>query len=894
MNWLRLGQSRWSGFVHPTQVDSDIEEELRFHLQMRTKENIARGMPSSEASQRAQRRFGNFNVIKDACRDVRGGGWLAVLGQDLRLAVRMLLKDRAFTIAAVVALGLSIGANTAIYTIASSVLFRPLPYPESERIMSIVSQDWMQPGHNFSLSYPDFVDYRARSSEFSAMGAFHRATFAVTGLDGEASQIEGAVVTSDLLQVLAVTPELGRGFLPAEDEPGSRAAIISHDFWQSQYRGSSDVIGAALTLDGLEYRVIGVMPPGFGFPRQNIAAQVWTTIARDREPLPDGGPSFTTHRDGHFLSVLGRLKPESSSSQADANLKGIGAELARSYPETNGRFNSSAAIPWLAYMTDSVRPPLLMLIGGALCLLCVACANVANLLLARGATRQREIAIRAALGAGRRRILRQLLTESLVLALVGGSVGLLVALAGIRYIVSVLPPNFPRLTEIGPHLSILAFTGVVTVVTSCVFGLAPAWRSARCQLAPLLNDCSRGSSETRNGRRVRSALVVAEMVLAFVLLSGACFLFRSLRQLENVTPGFNPRNLLTAKISLRDNLDTEAPAKTAAFYQKLLERVNQLPGVSSAAATSSLPLSGADGLAQFYITGRVMDESNLPRAQPCIVTPRYFEAMGIPLKAGRDFDARDRRDASAVIIINESLAAKHFGGENPVGKRMTATISDSSAGFAEREIIGVVGDVKSDNLAAANKPQMYLPHTQCAALAMTLVLRSEGPPEVLFESVKDVIAFMDKDLPFEQRRMMTQYLVASVAQPRLNSTVLSAFALVAVILTAVGIYGVMAYSITQRRHEIGIRIALGAQKLTVFRLLMRSGLGLVALSIVGGSLCTLMATKFLRGFAYGLAGSEAPTLFFVTLLLSAVALGACWIPAQRATEVDPLALLGQR
>jgi putative ABC transport system permease protein len=894
MNWLRLGHARWSGFFHPAQVDNDIEEELRFHLQMRTKENIARGMPSAEAAQRAQRRFGNFNVIKDSCRDVRGGGWLAVLGQDLRLAVRMLLKDRAFTIAAVVALGLSIGANTAIYSIASSVLFRPLPYPESERLMSIVSQDWMQPEHHFSLSYPDFVDYRSRNREFSSLGAFHRAAFAVTGLEGRAVQIEGAMVTSDVLRVLAVAPELGRTFVASEDEPGSRAVVISHDFWQSQYRGTPDVIGATLSLDGLEHRIIGVMPPGFGFPRQNTPAQVWTTLARIREPLPDGGPSVTTHRDGHFLAVLGRLKPESSPSQADADIKAIAAELATSYPETNGRFNSGAAIPWLAHLTNSVRAPLLMLIGGALCLLCVACANVANLLLARGTARQREVAIRSALGAGRRRILRQLLTESLVLAAVGGSIGLLVALAGISYIVSVLPPDFPRLGEIGPHLSILAFTGLVTVVTSCVFGLAPAWRSARCQLAPLLNDCSRGSTETPNGRRIRSSLVVAEMVLAFVLLSGACFLIRGLHQLENVTPGFDPHNLLTAKLSLPDNREAEAPLKTVAFYQELLERVNRLPGVRSAAATSSLPLSGSDGLAQFYITGKVMDESNLPRAQPSIVTPRYFEAMGIPLKAGRDFDARDRRDAPAVIVINESFATTHFAGENPIGQRITATITDSSAAFAEREIIGVVGDVKSDNLAAANKPQMYIPHTQCATLEMTLVLRSEGSPDALFETVQDVVTYMDKDLPFEQRRMMKQYLVASVAQPRLNSTVLSAFALVAVILTAVGIYGVMAYSVAQRRHEIGIRIALGAQKLTVFRLLMRDGLALVALSIVGGCLCTLLATRFLRGFAYGLAGSEASTLLFVTLLLSAVALAACWIPAHRATEVDPLALLGQR
>lgn len=894
MNWFRVSQARWGAVFRQANIEEEIDEELRFHLEMRTRENIARGLPAVEASLKARRRFGNFNGIKDACRDIRGLGALLVLWHDTRFAARMLLKDRAFTVVAVLALGLSIGANTAMYTVASRVLLRPLPYPESQRIMSIVNRDSNHPDIPYSLSYPDFVDYCSRAREFDSIGAYHSTTFAVIGSDGKGAQIQGAIVTAGLFPVLRVKPALGREFAPEEDEPGNRVAMITYDFWQTHYRGSPGVIDAPLLLDGTNYRVVGVMPRGFRFPLLSENAQVWTTMARAREAMTDGGPAYTTHRDAHFLGVLGRLKQDRTEAEAAASLEAIASDLAVTYPESNRRFDSCSVSPWLAAMTKSVRPPLLMLLGGALCLLCVACANIANLLLARGATRQREIAIRSALGAGRGRILRQLLTESLFLATIGGVVGLLVAVGGIHYIGSVLPPDFPRLAEIGPDAGVLAFTAVITCITSCFFGLVPAWRSARCELAPLLNDCSRGSTETPRGRRLRSFLVVTEMVFAFVLLSGACFLLRGLHRLENVTPGFDPRNLLTAKVVLPDNRNPEMPAITVTFYQELLKRVSELPGVRAASATAALPLSGYAGLAQFYVAGRSMDESNLPRAEPWIVTPHYFQTMGIPLVRGRDFEERDDRDAPGVVIINESFARTFFENENPVGRRITPTITDSSVPFLEREIIGIVGDVKSGSLSAEDKPQMYVPHPQCAALEMTLVLRGDGPFETLFGKLENVVREMDKGLPFEQRRTMKQYIAASVAQPRLNSTVLSIFAAVALVLTAVGVYGVMAYSAAQRGHEIGIRIALGAQRLSVFRLLMRNGVQLLGLSILAGCVCTLLATRFLPGFAYGLAGSEASTLLLVSLMLSGVALAACWIPAHRATEVDPLALLGQR
>jgi putative ABC transport system permease protein len=894
MSWLRTGQAQWWGVVRHAQINREIEEELRFHLKMRTQENIARGVEPVEASLRARRRFGNFNSIKDACRDVRGAGALQSFGQDLRFAARMLLKHRVFSMVAVMALGLSVGANIAIYTVASRVLLHPLPYPDPARIMSVTVQDPALPATHYSLSYPDFVDHRSRNEEFESLGAYCRRRFTVTNVGERAVQVDGSVVAGDFFSVLGVKPELGRVFMSEEDEPGNRVAVISYDFWQKHYLGRPEVLSETLSLAGENYQIVGVMPASFRFPLESYTTQIWTTIAREREPSPDGGAPYTSHRDGHFLTVLGRLKPNVSPAAADASLAARARDLYRLYPETNRRFSLRAVTPWLAHMTKQVRPALITLVVGALCLLGVTCANIANLLLARGASRQKEVAIRSALGAGHGRILRQLLTESLLLATIGGAVGLLVAVAGTYYIVSVLPPSFPRLAEISPDIGTLLFAGIVTLLTSCLFGLAPAWRSARCELASIINDCSRGSTETRRGHRLRSALVIAEMVLAFVLLSGACLLIRSLHELQSVPPGFDPHHLLTAKLTLPDTRDTEARPRAVVFYEELMRRTAELPGVQSASATSSLPLNGPQALVQIYVTGRSMDESNLPVAQPRVVMPKFFQTMGIPIKTGRDFDERDNRDAPGVVIVSENFARMFFGNENPIGRRITPTMSDNSAPFIEREIIGIVGDIKASGLNTEDRPQLYLPHPQCTALEMTVVLRSMSPPDELFQALQDVLSELNKDVPFAQRRTMKQYLIASVAQPRLNSTLLSVFAIVAVVLTAVGVYGVMAYSVTQRQHEIGIRIALGAQKLAIFRLLMRNGIHLVGWSIAIGWVCTLVATRFLRGFGYELPGHEGAILILVTALLSIIALAACWLPAKRASEVDPLVALGQR
>jgi predicted permease len=529
MNWLRVVRARVIGFFRKEELEEEIDEELRFHVAMRTQENIARGMSPSEAAREAQRRFGNVDHIKDEWRDVSGGGALESFVYDVRFGARMLMKERAFTLVAVLALALGIGANTALFTVLSNVLLRPLPYREAEAIMSL------GPRHNTgltTLSYPDFLDIREQSSVFERLGAFRSGSFLVRTEKGEPARVRGATVTSDIFPLLGVKPALGRTFSRTDDEPGRRVVIISHRMWEEQFGKAANVTRATLAIDGADHAIIGVMPPSFAFPVQNEPAQFWATFAKQLELLPDGTRPFPYSRSAHFIYVLGRLKPGMTVEDASANVNTIAAQLAVQYPDTNRNYASYTVAPWLEAITRQVRPTLLTLIGAAVFALGVACANVANLLLARASTRRKEIALRIALGAGRMRILRQLLTESLLLAAIAGCAGLLIALVGTSYIVSALPRDFPRAAEIAPDGRVLGFAVLVTALTSCFFGLLPGLRSARTPVASILNDASTGASDTPPGRRARNALVLVEIVSACILLGGACFFINNLARLQ--------------------------------------------------------------------------------------------------------------------------------------------------------------------------------------------------------------------------------------------------------------------------------------------------------------------------------------------------------------------------
>ena len=693
MNWLRLIRARVVGFFQKEELEHEIDEELQFHVAMRTEENIRRGMSPAEAARQARRQFGNVDHIKDEWRDVSGGGVLESFWHDVRFAARMLLKDRAFTTVAVLALALGIGANTALFTVLSNVLLRPLPYPQADKIMSVSMRDRAQPDDSFPFSYPDFVDFRERARAFEQFGAFRAGSFVVRSNGGEAARVRGARITSDILPLVQVKPAIGRTFLREEEEPGRRAVIISHEMWEKHFGKAANITDAALTVNGLPHAIIGVMPAGFRFPIQNDPPQFWITFATELEPLPDGALPFPWRRDSHFLGVLGRLKADTTPEQADAELDAIARDLAAKHPDTNALYDACHVLPWLARLTRDVRPMLLMLIGAAFFTLCVACANVANLLLARASTRGKEIAVRAAIGAGRRRIFRQLLTESLLLASIGGIAGLLLALLGTRYIVSALPSDFPRVTEIAPDLRVLAFTAVVTCLTTCLFGIAPGWRSARAKLAPLLSDVGAEFSNARGGRRARSLLVVVEMVLAFVLLAAACFFIRNLARLQAAPLGFNPEKIVTVNLFVPDDKDPALARRAATFADGLLQAVSRQRGVQSASMISRLPLTDTFTLADFEIAGRAIPIAELPLAEPHITSPGYFRTMQIPVLRGRDFNSHDRREGAPVVIINETLARRHFAGEDAIGKRITPGLFSDPAGPVGREIVGIVGDV---------------------------------------------------------------------------------------------------------------------------------------------------------------------------------------------------------
>lgn len=894
MHALRLLRARWFGFLRKAEIEEEMDEELRFHLACRTEENLAKGMSPGEARRAAQLRFGNFNSIKDACRDVNGGGLLETIWQDTRFAARMLMRDRGFTAVAVLALALGIGANTALFTVMSNVLLRPLPFPNSGEIVSVWSREsGAHESKHLSLSFPDYQDLAAQNSSLEAIGAFHSTKFILEDAQENVAEVPGAIVTAGILPLLGAEPMLGRKFTPDEDQAGNRSVIISYQLWQEHFGGVASAVGSKLTLDAQEYLIVGVMPERFLFPIENPPAQLWVTFGRGMEPLSDGGRSPTMARDSHFIATIARPKKGISIAKAEADLSAIAAETARKNPRTSARIEACFVTPWLKDMTNPVRPAIFMLAGGALCVLGVACVNIANLLLARANTRIKEIAIRSALGAGRGRILRQLLTESLLLAALGGSAGLILAIRGTHYLVSMLPPNFPRLNEITPDLRVLSFTAILILLTSCLSGFAPAWRSAHCDLSKLLNDCSRGSNETPRGRRAARVLVVVQMLLSFVLLTTACYLIRGLWLLEKAEPGFESHNLFAAHLSVPDDGGPTGPRRIGNFYHEMLERVSRLEKVESVSAVYPLPFTFLRTAADFEIIGRGAPKPEWPRARAHAIGLNYFRTMQIPLLRGRDFEESDTRDSHPVVIINETLARTHFGNEDPLGKMIRPGLADISAPQV-REIIGVVGDVKAAGLAEAQRAEVYLPHRQCASSEMALVLRSSIAPGQLREGLGEVLKGMDDPAALRSLKPMESYLDLDKAQPRLSSNLLGAFALVAVFLTAIGVYGVTSYSVAQRRHEIGIRLALGAQKPAVFRLMLGESSRLVLGSVIGGCLLTLSAAPLLRHALHASVGGDTFILLFVTLFLAAVGLFACCLPAHRAAAEDPLAALGER
>ncbi len=799
---------------------------------------------------------------------------------DLRYAVRMLAKSPVFSLIAVLTLGLAIGANTAIFSVVNAVLLRPLPYPQSEQLVRVFGT---QPTLGEAPTSPaNFLEWKDENQVFERIGTWVGQGFNLLGGD-KPERVIGARVSADLLQLLRVQPALGRLFTNDEDKEGrGQVVVLSYDFWRSRFAGDPNTVRQTITLNDRPYTVVGVMPPGFAFP--NTRTQVWVPIAFNAAELAT--------RDTNFIDVLARLNPGVSIEQARANMDAVARSQAERYPQSNSGIGVKI-VSLQEHMVGDVRPMLIVLLGAVVFVLLIACANIANLLLARAAARQREMAIRGALGASRSRVVRLLLTESIVLAVLGGAVGLLLAIWSLDLLVSMKPADLPRLAEIGVNRTVFLFTLAISVITGIVFGLVPALQASKPDLNEGLKECGRGSSGGPRRHRVRAALVVTEIALSLVLLVGAGLMIRSFSRLLAVDPGFKSDNVLTAFVSLPLSKYPQHQAQVA-FFDGLIERLRNLPSVSATGVVSDLPLFGGSSTG-FSVDGR---PEPLPGQRPMtdyrMITPDYFTAMGMKLVKGRAFSRHDTQDAPGVVIINQTMAARFFAGEEPVGKR----IGLSGNPVDWREIVGVVGDVRNYGLDADVKPEAYVPLQQSApeylsnvASAMNVIVRSPNDSSTLASALREQVQALDKDQPVSEIRTLEWHLADSMAQRRFNMLLLGAFAGLALVLAAVGIYGVIAYTVEQRTHEMGIRIALGAKGGDILKLVFASAMVTTLAGIVVGLAAAFGLTRLLQSLLYQVTATDPFVFAVIPILLLAVAVIATYIPARRAMKVDPITAL---
>ena len=795
--------------------------------------------------------------------------------KDLRFAIRSLVKRPGFTAITLIALALGIGANTAIFSLVNAVILRPLPYPDSDRLVWVYG-NIRTGGNRASVSPLDFLDYRSQNKTFAQFAASFSIPVAVTLTgSGEPERLQASGVTGNFFQAFGVAPVLGRGFTLDNEKPGQdQVAVLSYELWQKRFGGDPAIVNKSIVLEGKAFQVIGVMGQDVSFPQ---AAELWVPMNFDAE-------QGMKQRKAHFLRPYGRLKAGVSLAQAQADTDLIAAQLERQFPESNTGWNLRL-IPLREQLVGSSRATLFILFGAVGFVLLIACANVANLLLVRAATRQKEIALRTALGASRWRIARQMITESLLLAICGGALGALLATWGVQVLVKLSEGSIPPTAKVTIDGTVLGFTLLISIITGLLFGLAPAFRTARVNLIDCLKDGLRGGSESTLRNRTRSLLVVFESAAAVMLLIGAGLLVRSLIALQNVNPGFDPQNVLTMRVDLsRAKYDT--PEKTANFFQQLETRVAGLPGVEAVGLVTELPLSGQPNDVPFTVEGR----PPVPPGQEFDadfrrVNQNYFNALRIPLLRGRSFTEQEVRQADHVTVVSQQLVDQVFPNEEALGKRLVTAIGDQTY-----EIIGVVGDLHHRALNEGQPfPAMYFPTLESGRT--NLVVRTHGDPLSIVGAVRKEVQAIDPDQPIAAVKPMTEWVETSVAAPRYRTTLLALFAALAMILAATGIYGVMSYSVAQRTHEIGVRMALGARRVDVLKLVVRQGMLLTIVGLIVGLGGAFALTRVMSSLLFGVGTKDPITFVVVAVLLIAVAFIACFVPARRATKVDPLVAL---
>jgi putative ABC transport system permease protein len=806
--------------------------------------------------------------------------------KDIRYGIRSLLKRRGFAAIAVITLALGIGANTAIFSVVNAVLLRPLPFHNAGELVTLWERNPKQGYEQNPPAAGNYVDWREQNRVFAQMAIYAPSRRFNLSLGDQPEQINGAVVSTSLFELLGVHPVQGRTFSFEEEQPGNdQVALISHNLWQRHFAGDPNSVGRTITLDSKTYTIVGVMPEGFQFPGGSgtvlriftpAAAELWVPLALDADTL--------SQRSSHSLNVIGRLKPGITVAQATAEMDAIQQRLEQQYP-TFYVGSHVKVVPLAEQIVGTARQPLLILWGAVAFVLLISCANVANLLLSRSSTRKKEFALRAALGAGRLRIIRQLLTESLLLSIAGGIAGTLLAAWGVQVLSTIVPPDFPRRGEIEIDGWVLGFTLLISVLTGIIFGLAPAIQSTKLDLVDALKAGGRNSAGSSHRHSLRSLLVMSEMALALILLIGAALMIQSFLRLRQVGAGFTPDSILTMQVSLPSY--SYPRDRRPAVFQQVLDRAQSVPGVQVAAAAKHLPLSGDNMNFAFDIEGRPFPPGRSPGADCRFVTPGYFKALRIPLIKGRVFADSDGPQAPPVLLINKAMADRFFPNEDPIGKRLQLGINNFAG-----QIVGIVGNVKHVGLDAEVNDEVYLPYSQAPfSIDMTLLVRTSGDPMSFAGAMRNELATVDKQMSIGKVRTMDTIIANSVAQPRFRTLLLALFGISALLLASVGIYGVMSYAVTQRTQEIGIRMALGAQVSDVRKLVMRNGLTLALIGIAIGLAGAYGLTRLIASLLFGISATDAWTFVGVSAVLMAVALIACYIPARRATKVDPLVAL---
>ncbi|MDQ6830391.1 MAG: ABC transporter permease, partial [Gemmatimonadota bacterium] len=878
MSLHRRLASLWRNLVHRQRVEQELDAELQGYVAMLTDENGRGGMSADDARRAAIIEAGGIAQVKEDVRDVRSGTLLETMAQDIRYGARMLAKSPGFALAAVVALALGIGATTAILSVVDAVLLRPLPYDNADRLVVILHHG------TDPVASGNYIDWRDQSRSFAAMSAADYWTPNLTGAD-KSEKLWGLKLTTDLLPMLGVRPLMGRLFATDEGDAGrDHEAVLGYGLWQRRFAGDPAILGKEIKLDGEAYTVIGVMPSTFNF------APFWATKAELWVPMSLA--AHATERGGNHLRVFARLAPGVSLAQARADIAAITTRLRQEYPGTNGDVR---VVPLKDRVVGDVRPALLVLLGAVGFVLLIACANVAHMLLARAAARQREIAVRTALGASRARIVRQLLTESLLLGGLGGTAGLALAACGIRVLVALGPRSIPRVDTIALDGRVLFFTLVVSLVTGVGFGLVPALQASVLNLSESFKEGGGAGTEGVKRHRLRSMLMASELALALVLLVGAGLMIRTFVALQQIDPGFDPRGVLSMTVSVAGSAEA-APGRRVAFYKQVLEKVRAIRGVHSASLINHLPLAGDMWGWSYWIEGQPLPApGETPTAVYRVVMPGYFKTMGIALQHGRDVQESDAMGAPRVLVINERLAQRAWPGKDAIGQRMS--IKKPTNDSVWMTVVGVTKNARQEDWASAPQDEMYIPVLQSSShltdpdahvAYLTLVVRAGDDPAALAPAVREAIWSIDRGVAVSEVHTMPQVVADATAGPWFYLLLLVVFACVALVLAAVGIFGVMSYAVTRRTHEIGIRVALGAKHGDVVRLVVGQGMR-VALAGAGvGIVGALILTRLMSGLLYGVRSTDPVTFIAVTAILCAVALAATLIPARRAARIDPI------